>query len=314
MEVFFSYSHDDEGFRDQLEKHLAMLKRQGLITTWHDRQLLAGSTLDEGIDEKLETADIILLLVSSSFLASEYCFSREMRRAMERHAEHSAVVIPIILRPCDWKQEPLKGLTALPTDARPIAQWPDQDEAFTVVAREIRRIVEAGAAHSARGPAVIAPSRSATTTASLPRSSNLRLKKEFSDLDRDTFLKESFEFLARFFEGSLHELAGRNPGIEGRFERVDARTFLGSIYKAGKRQAQCSIHLGAGALGRGITYSNDPSARGNSFNEQLTVKVDDQSIFLRSMGMASWNNNREEQLSPEGGAELFWGMLIQGLQ
>ena len=68
--IFFSYSHKDEALRDQLEVHLAMLKRQGLIESWHDRRIDAGDVLDESISAHLEEAEIILLLVSSDFLAS----------------------------------------------------------------------------------------------------------------------------------------------------------------------------------------------------------------------------------------------------
>src|SRR5213080_3948433 len=104
--VFFSYSHKDEDLRDQLETHLAMLKRQGVISAWHDRRLIAGSDIDTGITEELEGADIILLLVSPDFLASDYCYGVEMTRALERQAAGEARVIPVILRPCEWKQAP----------------------------------------------------------------------------------------------------------------------------------------------------------------------------------------------------------------
>src|SRR5437762_917707 len=98
--LFFSYSHKDEGLRDQLEIHLAMLKRQGFIETWHDRRISAGEILDHAVSENLESADIILLLVSPDFLASDYCYDREMMRAMERHEAGLSAVIPVILRPC----------------------------------------------------------------------------------------------------------------------------------------------------------------------------------------------------------------------
>ena len=84
--VFFSYSHKDEALRDQLETHLAMLKRQGVILTWHDRRLVAGDNIDSGIAKELDQADIILLLVSPDFLASDYCYGIEVARALERHA------------------------------------------------------------------------------------------------------------------------------------------------------------------------------------------------------------------------------------
>ena len=84
VSLFFSYSHRDEEFRDELEIHLAMLKREGSISAWHDRRIDAGAKLHDDISEHLETADIIWLLVSPYFLASDYCYEREMTRALER--------------------------------------------------------------------------------------------------------------------------------------------------------------------------------------------------------------------------------------
>ncbi len=97
--LLFSYSHVDETLRDQLEVHLSALKRQDLISAWHDRRITGGSELGKSIDAHLESAEIILLLVSPDFIASDYCYDREMARAMERHEKGEAKVIPVILRP-----------------------------------------------------------------------------------------------------------------------------------------------------------------------------------------------------------------------
>lgn len=140
--LFFSYSHADEDLRNELEKQLTMLKRQGIIETWHDRRIGAGAELDAAISEHVENDDVILLLISSDFLASEYCYNREMMRAMERHEAGEALVIPVILRACDWHGAPFGKLMATPTDGRPITQWPDKDQAFLEVARAIRQAVE----------------------------------------------------------------------------------------------------------------------------------------------------------------------------
>src|SRR5712691_10572913 len=100
--VFDSYSHADEKLHDELAKHLTPLEREGVIQRWHDRQITAGREFGSEIDEVLNLAGIILLLVSPDFVASEYCWSKEMKRAMERHEAREARVIPIILRPVDW--------------------------------------------------------------------------------------------------------------------------------------------------------------------------------------------------------------------
>jgi hypothetical protein len=317
--VFFSYSHDDEQFRDQLEKHLSMLKHQGLIEPWHDRRITAGSAIDEEISDSLEQADIILLLVSASFIASAYCYSLEMKRAMERHQAGTAVVIPVIVRTCDWHTAPFGKLLAVPKDGKAIDLWANFDEAYTDVTKQIRAIVEkqthvpvaATFVHEHPGTT----SRSPTTLSPvLPRSSNLRLKKQFTDRDRDQFLTDGFDYLSRFFQGSLKELADRNPGIETKYQQIDATKFTATIYQHGKKASECAINMdGHGFRKDGVTFSYDASARSNSFNELVSVEADDQTLFFRALGM-DVRNARDDRLSPEGAAELFWGMLIARLQ
>jgi len=110
------YSHQDEDLRKELEKHLATLRRYGVIDIWQDRRIGPGDEFDREISNQLESADIVLLLVSSDFLHSDYCYDIEVKRALERHAEGSTRVIPAILRPCDWQKTPLGKLNATPTE------------------------------------------------------------------------------------------------------------------------------------------------------------------------------------------------------
>ncbi|MEC4593540.1 toll/interleukin-1 receptor domain-containing protein [Nitrospirillum amazonense] len=140
VRVFMSYSHVDEALRDRLEVHLAPLKRQG-VALWHDRRLLAGDALEDGIGAALAEADVVLLLVSPDFLASPACHDGEMQHAVDRHRTGRARVIPVILRACDWLSTPLRHLLAVPRDGRPVTLWPDQDQALHEVAVAIRRAV-----------------------------------------------------------------------------------------------------------------------------------------------------------------------------
>src|SRR5262249_19936683 len=141
VEVFFSYSHKDEEFLEKLITHLSLLKRKGVITGWYDRQISAGKEWKNRIDERLESAGVILLLVSADFLASDYCYDLEMARAMTRHDEGTARVIPIILRDCDWSDAPFGKLQALPKNAKPVKSWADQDEAFIDIAKGIKMAI-----------------------------------------------------------------------------------------------------------------------------------------------------------------------------
>lgn len=315
--VFFSYSHDDEAYRDQLEKHLASLQHEGLIESWHDRRILAGADLNQEIDDQLNQADIILLLVSASFLSSRYCYSIEMKRALERQARGEAQLIPVIVRPCDWQSTPLSGLMAVPKDGKAITMWANHDEAYTDVAKSIRAVtVRFGPGHPGVAPVVqpVLANSEPSMSSGLPRSSNLRLRKEFTEKDQDEFLHSSFEYLARFFEGSLAELQARNLGTEGVFRRISGNAFSGVIYQAGKKVSQCGIRLGDnGFRSGGITYSSDPTAPSGSFNEMVSVEKDDQAMYFKPLGMAMYRG-RDDKLSQEGVAEFFWELLIKQLQ
>ncbi|MCP4549680.1 MAG: TIR domain-containing protein [bacterium] len=143
LRLFYSYAHEDENFRDQLEKHLTFLVRLKLIEPWHDRKISPGTEWNREISDYLKSADIILLLVSIDFINSEYCWGVEVDLALKRHKAGDAVVIPIILRDCIWQDTPFGILQALPRDGRPVAgaSWYSEDQAFTDVARGVRQIV-----------------------------------------------------------------------------------------------------------------------------------------------------------------------------
>jgi len=141
IEIFYCYAHEDEVLRNELEKQLRILQRQGLIVSWHDRKIYPGEEWTNEIDVHLKTAQLILLLVSPDFMDSDYCYGVEMKRALERHESGEARVIPIILRPVHWEDAPFKKLQVLPTDAEPITNWSNRDKAFLDITKGIRKIV-----------------------------------------------------------------------------------------------------------------------------------------------------------------------------
>ena len=142
VRLFYSYSHKDETLRNELETHLKLLQRVGLIEAWHDRKIEAGDDWKEQIDRNLEDADIILLLVSADFIASDYCYEKEMKRALEREKNRQARVIPVILRDVNWGRAPFAHLQALPENAKAVMTWPDRDTAWRNVSEGIEKVVE----------------------------------------------------------------------------------------------------------------------------------------------------------------------------
>jgi internalin A len=140
--LFYSYSHKDEEHQADLEIHLTLLKRKGLLETWSDRKITAGQEWAGEIDKELDRANIILLIISPDFIASNYCYDIEMKRAIERHEAKEARVIPIIVRDVDWDIPPLRKLKALPKDAKPIKLWTDKDTAWKDVAAGISTVIQ----------------------------------------------------------------------------------------------------------------------------------------------------------------------------
>lgn len=139
--VFISYAHEDRGFRAELEKHLKALERDGSIASWSDIKLVAGEEWDKSIKKELEEADIVIFLVSSDFIASDYCYDVEVKQSMERHEKREAVVIPVIIRPCFWQGAPFAKIQATPIDAsglEPITKWKNLDDAWYHVVLDIK--------------------------------------------------------------------------------------------------------------------------------------------------------------------------------
>jgi tetratricopeptide (TPR) repeat protein len=142
LKGFISYSHEDEAFRRALEKHLAPLEREGSIRFWYDGDIGPGQEWSPEIAARLDAADVVLLLISPSFNASEYCYEKELTQALARQRAGTARVLPILLRPCDWEHSAIAALQVLPAGARPVSLWPNADEAYLDVARGVRRVVE----------------------------------------------------------------------------------------------------------------------------------------------------------------------------
>ncbi len=130
IRVFLSYASADELLKQQLATHLAALEREGAIATWEENPINAGSDRLTIINQQLAEADIILLLISADYIASDYHYNGELQQAIQRHATGQVRVIPILLRPVDWQNTILGQLQPLPKNAKPITSWHHKDEAF----------------------------------------------------------------------------------------------------------------------------------------------------------------------------------------
>jgi hypothetical protein len=149
----------------------------------------------------------------------------------------------------------------------------------------------------------------------IPRTSNLRVKKEFTDQDCDVFLDEAFQFIARFFENSLTELQRRNPQLQTHFKQIDATHFTCTIYRSGQRKTSCKIWYGRNNFSSNeVFFSYNETDGDNSFNESMTVKNDGYTLQLQPLGIANLGQNQKELLSFQGGAEYLWEIFLGPMQ
>jgi hypothetical protein len=311
--VFLSYSHKDEDLRNAFEVHLAMLKRENAVSVWHDRKLLPGDSINETISRYLADADIVILLVSADFLASYYCYEKEMLTALDQHERGTSRVIPVILSPCDWQAAPFaKGLVT-PRDGKPVVKWPSVDEAFVDVVQSIREVLKRDYAEAPIAAQVTLPPLGANVGGALePRSSNLRIKSIFTQVDKDRFLDESYEFVKRFFTNSLETLKERHSDIDFRMRESGDESFSATLYRDGKDVSHCTIFLLSSYRSREIAYSAEIPERRNSPQMSFGVEADDQMLFLS--GSFSMHHESERKLTMEGASEQFWAEFVKKVQ
>ncbi len=305
MRAFISYSHHDKAALDRLHVHLKNLTRGGHIETWYDRDILAGSDLNAEIARELEAADLLLLLVSPDFIASDYCVEREMKRALERHAAGAARVVPIIVEECDWKaMGELRQLKAVPTDGKAISEWANANTAYLDVVQELRRIIEADGLPTAVATAAPKP------VAVRPATTRYRAKRQFDQIDKSDFRDAAFVIIKDYFRRATMEIDSIE-GLRGRFVDRGVTSFGATIVNGGHRNgtAHITVHCRNSHVAMGdIYYSFSENAGDNTANGGFNVSADDYEQFLvQTMNMFG---KADKQLAPDRAAEVLWNEFI----
>ena len=311
MRIFISYSHRDQAVLDRLHTHLAPLRSEGLIDTWYDRQILAGERIDEEIGKELESCDLFLMLVSPDFLASDYCVNREMRRALERHRDDAAHVVPIIVEPCDWLSSPLRELKALPLDGKPISEWTNPNNAYLDVVRELRRILEI---RKAAVPPMGRATFSEETNETRPMAPSYRVQRDFDEIDLSEFRETAFATIRDYFQQQIAEIDTISD-LRGRFVPRGPSSFGCTVVNRGREfnrgTAHITVHCKNGGFGLGdIYYSFSENADPNSANGMFHIESDEYEMYLSSM-MTFGSNRGRERLTPEEAAEHLWADFIE---
>jgi hypothetical protein len=308
VEIFFSYSHKDESLRKGLEDHLSVIRRQGIISGWHDRMIGPGQEWKGEIDRRLDSARIILLLISPSFLASDYCWDVEMKRAIERHERAEATVIPVILRPCDWHGAPFGKLQALPKDAKPVTSWRPQDEAFKNIAEGIR---------------AVAGCKGNPLPAAKPKDSSAKTKECPTDLVTGDTVGETESVAANFSreQGQVADSSGMWVVVDNRFfeaESVDEKGGTIDIVAASESAAvdaaikslRTPLHGSPRAIGYShgndatIVRVKDIDSRTESGKKRWFIKLVKEDVAFGGHPMEAVVETRTGRLSPTEVATL----------
>lgn len=308
--AFISYSHRDEKALGRLHTHLAMLRRENLITTWYDREILAGDEIEREVSSNLRDSDLFLALVSPDFLDSNYCYQREMENALKRHEEGTLRIIPIILEPCDWTASPLAKLKALPKDGKPISTWTNENVAYLDVATELRRLIRVPATNLHDTPARRQePERNQISQPSR----RYRIKREFDSIDRDEFRHEAFAVIEEYFHRSIDELNGIGDPIRAHFERMDSGAFSCTVLNKASRskEAHITVRNGDDGLfgGDAITYSFSKRSS-NSANGFIRVEANEYELYLKGDDLPFRRTRNEGPMSAQQSADALWREFI----
>lgn len=319
LKVFISYSHADEAFRKELDTHLSPFVRNGSLQIWHDRKLLAGSPVDNAIMEKLEECDIFVALISPNFIDSNYCFDIELARARDRHNGSTMLMVPVILRACQWQKVPLlAGLLATPKDGKPVTSWPNNDEAWNDVASQIGQLIDyANTLKFALKPTVGTQQRVPLERETADNATNglsLKLPKAPpTDRDKDKFRLASFEAIYGIFEKSLCE-AEHQEGVEGQLRRLDANRFCAVLYLDGSKVSAVTVFISSSGFGgNGISFANQEDAGTNTSNGWYSISDHEGELYFGANAMFG-AGGRDRRLTASDIAIEIWNSLVAPLQ
>ena len=311
MKVFISYSHADERAVERLKTHAAMLEREGLITSFFDRDILAGGHLDSEIFAELESSDAFLAMVSPDFLASNYCYDREMQRAVELHDVGKLRIIPVVVEECDWKSSPLAQFKGLPKDAKPISTWANENAAYLSVIMGLRELTRKSAK-----PASLMKTSAPTSYENVDAvklKPAYRLKRTFDKIDKLKFREEAFATIREFFHSSASEIA-EVDGVKTLFRQIGDYSFTCTVINEafGRGIAHITVHMSTDRDGMGdIYWSNQENAARNTSNGNWTIGHTDYDQHLEGGDYENFSTDKKRGATPKAAAEIMWNNFIE---
>ncbi|HEV7930552.1 MAG TPA: toll/interleukin-1 receptor domain-containing protein [Nitrosospira sp.] len=300
--VFVSYSHADAQLLERLHKHLTQLQREDSIAGWYDRDIRAGRRLDDEIKLELSQADIFIACVSPDYIASNYCYERELSIALERERRGELAIVPVILEPSDWLSTPLAKFKAVPDDGKPVSEFTNPNVAFLQVVNELRRLV--------LEPQVVrkaADSASAASDQAAPQHSRYRVKREFDALAKRDFVEAAFQEIYKFFEASVAELSGV-PELEARLSQPALDHFSCTVINRGISRGYETLHIRRGGSFGAIDILYGDTNTRNTSNGGFGVEGDEYQLYLKPVLFSMMG--KEDRLTAREAAQMLWDDLL----
>lgn len=310
VSVFISYSHADDRVLERLHKHLAMLQREGLISTWFDHAILPGSELEKEISDQLDRSDIFVALISADYLDSKYCYEKEFEHALTLYEAGRIRIIPVIVEPCDWLSSDFQKFLALPKDGKPISDWTNTNTAYLDIVNGLRRLSAQAPSRSQHDTRQTSPN---TGEISARR---VRLKRDFDVIEKAEFADRTFIVIRNYFSSAADELAIASDEIRTRLEDMSPTAFTCTIVNRARREARdahITVHNKKGRhdIFGDINYTFEPHAPPNTSNGSIRVSADDYDLFLTAGDTFSQRDREGSKLSPEQVAEWLWNQYVE---
>ena len=320
MKGFVAYSKADSSAVKRLVVHLKGLEYEGLIETWHDRQIAPGDEWDSKIRAEISAADVIIFCVSADLLATDYVQRVEIPKAIARQEQGKATVIPVIFKNCAWQGHALGKLQAIPAKGGTVQEYirnGDPDDIWTEVASAVRDAVRARQETDDHNRTVSSAQEASPATRGQPSGAMPVTLSDFghaSDLEQDDFIQSTFSTVLNYFENSLKNLKNAHPGCDTRLRKLSEDAFEAGVYVNGQRRSFCGVFIHER---NGIAYSNNGVGNRSTMNENLSLVRGERGPRLKWQAlMRAWHHTTEtdtSEMDPREAAAYFWSIFVRGL-
>lgn len=230
MNAFISYSHADQAHLTNFEKHLAQVKRDGLLTLWTDHAIEAGSNLDSEITKALNNADLFIALISPDYINSGYCYEKEFKFAQELNKQEKLKIVPVIVEPCDWHSTPFSDLKAIPKDGKPISTWSNSNTAFLDVVTNLRLLL------SKENDGFLKPKGNSTAA------KKYRAQRDFDTIEKIDFVTSGYNEIVTTLKKYIYEVI-EVDGIKAKIIEDDSQRFICLLINRNKQNMESTLTL-----------------------------------------------------------------------